>query len=321
MEGSMATWSVRIVVALIGAIAAVLATALPSVLDRGSDESEAITYTGRVRNEVGGEFLRGVEVSIDARIPKTSYTDNQGIYSVSIRREDLGRDVKLHFRADGFEPNERSVAPIDERIEDIRLQPVRRPSRSPQSAAPASVPTAAVRRPAATSNPATEDTVSRPSRTAAPVVPTLINEGARGTASRAVLFGDSTGRVDASVTSRVATALGATDSLFTPAFADQLFRAVQAGQLDSLRGLRLEHIGAIALGLISTRTEARNVNGAEFTEARAEIGVRVVYPARDFAARLIAVEDRGTGFTPTSATQAAVDRAVAKAIGELKSLF
>jgi hypothetical protein len=205
---------------------------------------------------------------------------------------------------------------------DIRLQPAQRASPPSHSAATSSSPPSpAVRLPAETSNTTTEDTVPRPSRMAAPVIPALINEGARGSANRAVLFGDSTGRVDASVTSRVATALGATDSLFTPAFANQLFRVVQAGQLDSLRGLRLEHIGAIALGLISTRTESRNVNGAEFTEARAEIGVRVIYPVRDFAAQLIAVEDRGTGFTSTSATQAAVDRAVAKAIGELKSVF
>jgi hypothetical protein len=295
----------KIVKASIGGFALVLAAAVPILLTRNdstnskASESETVVYTGRVRNHETGDFLKGVEVSIDARVPKTSYTDNQGVYSVSIRRLDLSRDVKLYFRAEGFEPNERSVAPTDERIEDIRLRPVRRPSSSS--------------RPANTSPPV--------ARVAAPAVPVLINEGARSTASRAVLFGDSSGRVDAGVTSRVATALGATDSLFTPAFADQLFRAVQAGQLDPLRGLRLEHIGAIALGLISTRTEPRNVNGAEFTEARTEIGVRVIYPARDFAAQLIVVEDLGTGFTPTSATQAAVNKAVDKVIGRLKSAF
>ena len=257
-----------------------------------------VRYTGRVRNEATEEFLKGVEVSIDARVPKTSYTDNQGVYSVSVRREDLSRDVKLHFRANGFEPNERSVTPTDETIEDIRLRPLRRGAPSSRTGGPSPQPT---------NNPA--------------VVVALVNEGPRSAAQRAVLFVDSTGRVDTSVTSRVASELGATDSLFTPAFTQQMFPAVQAGQVDPLRSMRLDHIGAIALGLISTRTEPRNVNGAEFTEARTEIGVRVIYPARNFAAQLIAIEDRGTGFTPTSAAQSALDKAVAKTIGQLRAVF
>jgi hypothetical protein len=236
---------------------------------------------------------------IDARLPKTSITNVQGFYSVSVRREDLGRDVKLHFRAKGFEPRERSVRPTDESIEDIRLRPLQRGGAPPSR---------------------TGGTPPRET-TPPPVPPALVNEGPRSAAQRAVLFVDSTGRVDASVTSRVASELGATDSLFTPAFTQQMFPAVQAGQVDPLRSMRLDHIGAIALGLISTRTEPRNVNGAEFTEARAEIGVRVIYPARNFAAQMIAVEDRGTGFTPASAAQSALDKAVAKAIGQLRAVF
>jgi hypothetical protein len=299
----MAKGSLKVIKWVIAGVAAVIVAAVPYLFNVFA----GVTYTGRVRDAATDKFLKGVEVSIDARVPKTSYTDSQGIYSVSVRRSDLGRDVKLHFRVNGYEPNERSVTPTDERIEDIRLRPLGPGSPSPRNGG------------ALRQEPAGRPT-GRPA-TAPPVPPVLVNEGSRSSAQRAVLFVDSTGRVDANVTSQVASALGATDSLFTPAFTNQMFPSVQAGQIDPLRSMRLEHIGAIALGIVSTRTEDRNVNGAEFTEARAEIGVRVIYPARNFAAQLIAVEDRGTGFTPTSAAQSALDKAVAKAIGQLKAVF
>lgn len=308
----MTKGTVKIVVALIGGVALIISAAMGFLSESsvsGDPEtvavSETVVYGGRVRNESNGQFLGGVEVSIDARVPKVAYTDSQGIYSVSVRRQDLSRDVKLYFRASGFEPHERSISPTDESIEDVRLRPVSRSSSGPKNSVVPSVATSAARPPGATMTTAE--------------VAALVNEGPRNTASRAVLFVDSTGRVDAGVTSRVATALGATDSLFTPAFSQHHFRAVQAGQLDSLQGLRLEHIGAIALGLISTRTESKNVNGAEFTEARAEIGVRLIHPSRGFAAQFIAIEDSGTGFTPKSATQAAIEKALTRAIGELRA--
>ncbi len=114
---------VEIVVAIIGAMGLIAAAAVPFLLHRNG--ATEITYSGRVSDGTTGTFLRDVDVSVDAQPPIVTHTDAEGVFSVTVRREALSRDVRLYFRKPGFELYQRTIDPKGGRLEDIRLSAIR----------------------------------------------------------------------------------------------------------------------------------------------------------------------------------------------------
>ena len=74
---------------------------------------DAVVYSARVTDGVGGAPVAGVNVSIDASPPIVTHTDGEGVFLVKIRRDRTSPDVRFRLRKDGFAPLERVVDVLD----------------------------------------------------------------------------------------------------------------------------------------------------------------------------------------------------------------
>jgi hypothetical protein len=136
---------------------------------------------------------------------------------------------------------------------------------------------------------------------------------------RAALVVNARHATDIPATGQLARAIDAVDSLFKPAFVSEgLFTDAHRGNLDVLKGLGVDSMDLIALGLKSVATERDDT--VDVTRATVDIVVRVIRPSSGFSGTTLSVREVGVGFDADRADANGSKKAFEKLTSELRRM-
>ena len=147
----------------------------------------------------------------------------------------------------------------------------------------------------------------------------FVNRGLVTAGGRAALVVNAGHGTDMPATEQLAKALDAVDSLFKPAFVNEgLFTDAHRGNLDVLKGLGIDNMDMIALGVKSVA--ATHDHSVDVTRATVDIVVRVIRPSSGFSGTTLAVHEVGVGFDADRADSNGSKKAFEKLTDQLKRI-
>jgi hypothetical protein len=147
----------------------------------------------------------------------------------------------------------------------------------------------------------------------------FVNRGAVIAGGRAALMVNAGRGTDIPATEQLAKAIDAVDSLFKPAFVNEgRFTDAHRGNLDALRGLGIDSMDMIALGVKSVTAERDDT--VDVTRATVDISVRVIRPSSGFSGTILSVREVGVGFDADRADANGSRKAFEKLTSELRRM-
>lgn len=125
----MSSNTVKIIVALIGAAAIIIAAWLGKKYLSTTEPPSPVQYTGRVMGN--NKPLKGAKVSVeeDQNVPQVQITDDEGIFHLTL--PGTASNVRLRVAADNYEPVVRTVTLKRTGLEEISLPPIAKPTPGP----------------------------------------------------------------------------------------------------------------------------------------------------------------------------------------------